>query len=155
MQALIPFLFNRHEVQIHLGAEALGHVGRRDPVREGDEVGGVEVRRRRLLAQPRAEAHLLAVDGAAAAPAVAGADGQQAARLVGVVGAVTREQDATLLEQFADRARAVGEVVGVARDAGGREGTICGRDIAAGEDVRGREGGRGADAVGEEDAIRG
>jgi hypothetical protein len=139
---------------MHLRAKALGHVGRGDPVREGDEVGRVEVRRGRLTPQPGAEADFLAVEGAAAAQAVARADGEQAARPAGVVG-VAREQDAALLEEFADRARTVGEVVGVTADARGRERPVRRREVAAREDVCGREGGRGAHAVDEEDAVRG
>ena len=35
------WFFQVHEVHVHLRCEPLGHIGGRDPVREGDEAFGV------------------------------------------------------------------------------------------------------------------
>ena len=119
---------------------------------EGEQAVCVERRGRRLVAQPGAEADLLVVDGAAAVAADAVRDGDQVVgRGVGL--RVAREQDAGLFEELAHRAGAVGQVVGVALDAGCGEGAIRGGQVAAGEDVRGGESGGGADAVCQEDAV--
>ena len=123
-------------------------------MREGEQAVRVERRGRRLLAQPGAEADLVVVDGAPAAAAVAVRHGDQVVgRGVGL--RVAREQDPGLFEELAHRARAVGQVVRVALDAGRGEGAVRPGQVAAGEDVRGGEGGRGADAVGQEDAVGG
>ena len=68
---------------------------------------------------------------------------------------VARKEDAGFFKEFADRAGAVGEVVGVAGDAGRGDGAVRGREVATREDVRRGEGGRGAHAVDEEDAVGG
>lgn len=70
--------------------------------------------------------------------------------------ALVREEDAAFFETFADGGKAVGGRVDVAGGGGGwGKGTVLGREVAAGEDVGGGEGGGCADAVEEEDAVCG
>ena len=89
------------------------------------------------------------MDGFAAAEAVWGRDGDQP---VGSRG-VASEEDAAFFKQLSDGAGAVGEVVSVAIGAGRSDVAVGGGEVAAGEDVRRGEGGGGAHAVDEEDAV--
>lgn len=151
LDARVARLAHGHEVDVHLRAEPLRHVRRRDPVREGDQAGRVELRARALLRKPRAELRLARVNGVAPGQARPGGDFDEGGRRG--AGPVAREQDAGLFEELADRARPVCNAVGVARYTGGREGPIAGGEVAAREDVRGGEGGGGADAVCKKDAV--
>ncbi|KAI9876994.1 MAG: hypothetical protein M1823_007178, partial [Watsoniomyces obsoletus] len=65
------------------------------------------------------------------------------------------EEDACFFEEFADRADAVGLRLDVTVYIAGVGGKAAVRrvEVPAGEDVRGREGGRGLSAVEEEDSV--
>lgn len=100
---------------------------------------------RALLRQPGIKRDLLVVDGFAAFQAVSGGDFDE----MGRVGRA-REEDARFFEEFADRAGAVGEGVGMTGwvSGGGGENAVVGLEVAAREDMRGGEGRGGANAVG-------